>query len=79
MTVNLDLVGQIAQFFKYHMSVPEERTLFEPFWFLNKEERPKMWTSQLMQGSQKLGRHWKGSYGKVINSQTKASSSLTLI
>lgn len=63
MTVNLDLVGHISNFFKYHIGCDEEGSLMETFDALEKHEKPSLWDKQLLQGTQALGRHWKGCYG----------------
>lgn len=63
MTVNLDLLGHLSNFFKFHVACYEQVSLFEVFDALGKGERPSMWDSQIMQGPTKLKRHWKGTFG----------------
>lgn len=63
--VNITFLLHITNFFKYHMTHQEEATLFVPFSDLEKNEKPKVWQSHLEQGTRKLGRSWKGSYGKL--------------
>ena len=65
MSVNLELVGHLSNFFKYHAVCYEEATLFDVFDALGKNERPSMWDSQILQGPQKLGRTWKGAFGSL--------------
>jgi len=63
MTVNLDLLGHLSNFFKFYITCYEEVALFDVFDALGKHERPSLWESQIMQGPTKLGRHWKGVFG----------------
>lgn len=69
--VNITFLLHISNFFKYHMTQPQEATLFNPFHDLEDEEKPKMWQSHLEQGTSKLGKSWKGSYGKLHQSQRR--------
>lgn len=63
--VNINFLLHITNFFKYHMTQPQEASLFLPFQDLEDNEKPKVWQSKLEQGIQKLGKSWKGSYGKL--------------
>lgn len=62
--VNMSFLLHITNFFKYHMTHQQEATLFVPFNDLEASEKPRVWQSHLEQGTKKLGKSWKGSYGK---------------
>jgi hypothetical protein len=59
--VNLPLVAHCFNFFKHHMTRPEE-TMYHMFKSL-KNEKPKLWRKGLMDGAQTLGKKWAGVYG----------------
>ena len=63
MSVNLDLVSHLSNFFKYHITCYEEDSLHDVYGALLESERPKVWDSQILQGPQKLRKHWKGTFG----------------
>lgn len=63
LTVNLELVGHLSNFFKYHATCYEEAHLYDIFQTLGQHEKPTMWDNQILQGPQKLQRHWKGFFG----------------
>ena len=63
--VNISFLLHVTNFFKYHMTQQQEATLFVPFQDLEDSEKPKVWQSKLEQGIKKLGKSWKGSYGKL--------------
>lgn len=63
--VNINFLLHITNFFKYHMTQQQEATLFVPFHDLEDSEKPKVWQNRLEQGTRKLGKSWKGSYGKL--------------
>ena len=72
MSVNLDLLGHLSNFFKYHATCREEPQMSSIYKFLGDHEKPRMWDHQLMQGPQKLGRHWKGvmcSYSNILRTR----------
>ena len=64
--VSIKLLLHIANFFKHHLTQKDQGTLYELFSQLEPHEKPKAWNSKLVQGDgvQKLGKHWKGTYGK---------------
>lgn len=61
--VNIPFLLHISNFFKYHMTREEEATLFHHFRELEDYEKPKVWQGRLEQGTRKLNKSWKGSYG----------------
>lgn len=65
-TVNIDLLLHIANFFKYHITRKEEATLFHQFEQLAEDQKPRVWRHRIEQVWRKLGRSWKGSYGKWL-------------
>lgn len=64
--IGTNLLLHIANFFKHHLTLQGESTLYELFSQLKSHEKPKAWDSRLVQGGgvRKLGKHWKGTYGK---------------
>lgn len=77
--VNLGLILHISNFFKYHMTSPEEATLFYPFKELAEDQKPRAWEGPIVQGVRAIGRSWKGSYGKSLRQivlKTMAEASL---
>lgn len=66
--ISTNLLLHIANFFKHHLTKKDESTLYELFIQLRTHEKPKAWNSRLVQGNgvQKLGKHWKGTYGKIL-------------
>ena len=64
--ISTNLLLHIAKFFKHHLTQQDESTLYELFSQLKAYEKPKAWDSRLVQGGdvKKLGKHWKGTYGK---------------
>ncbi|MCJ1223689.1 hypothetical protein MMC12_000332 [Toensbergia leucococca] len=60
--VNIEYLLHVANFFKYHLTLPEEATLYHLFQELEDDEKPRGWQGRLEQGPKKLGSHWKGSY-----------------
>ena len=72
MKINTIFCLHIVNFFKYHLTNEKENTLFEAYSQLEKSQRPQAWNGQLQQGRgipgvKKLGKHWKGSYCKLID------------
>ena len=65
-TINAEFLLHTANFFKYHMTRVDECTLYIPFVRLEWVEKPRGWQSSLGQGMMKLGKSWKGSYGKLL-------------
>lgn len=63
--ISTELLLNIANFFKHHLT-QEGETLYELFSQLKAHEKPKAWNSRLVQGGgvKKLGKHWKGTYGR---------------
>ena len=63
--ISTKLLLHIANFFKFHLTEKGE-TLYDLFSQLKAHEKPKAWNSRLVQGGgvKKLGKHWKGTYGK---------------
>lgn len=64
--ISKNLLLHIANFFKHHLTQKGENTLYELFRQLEPHEKPKAWDSRLVRGGgvKKLGKHWKGTYGK---------------
>ena len=64
--ISTNLLVHIANFFKHHLTQKGEDTLYDIFSQLKEHERPKAWNSRLVQGGgvKKLGKIWKGTYGK---------------
>ena len=64
--ISANLLQHIANFFKHHLTQKSEHTLYHIFSQLEAHEKPKAWNTRLVQGGsiQKLGKHWKGTYGK---------------
>lgn len=62
--IGTNLLLHIANFFKHHLTLQGESTLYELFSQLKSHEKPKAWDSRLVQGGgvRKLGKHWKGTY-----------------
>lgn len=61
-----------ANFFKYHITLESENTLYTLFNELEDDQKPRAWEGQLQQGRgipgvKRLGSHWKGSYGTFIS------------
>lgn len=65
--ISTNLLLHIANFFKQHLTQKGESTLYELFSKLKPHEKPKVWSSRLVQGggAKKIGKHWKGTYGKT--------------
>ena len=63
--VNMEFILHNINFWKYHILRKAEGTLCDAFENLDEDERPRWWSSQLKEGPQKLGKHWKGSYAYV--------------
>lgn len=70
--VNIDFLMHTGNFFKYHLAEPQAQTLYELFSELEPHEQPQAWDSRVHQGPdvKELGKHWKGSYGKLRIFQT---------
>lgn len=66
LSVNVDLLLHIANFFKYHIATKEEATLFHPFNDLPDDDKPRAWKGQIQDGLREIGRSWLGSYGKSL-------------
>ena len=64
--ISTNLLVHIANFFRHHLAEKGENTVYEIFSRLRAHEQPKAWNSRLVQGEgvKKLGKHWKGTYGK---------------
>ena len=64
--ISTNLLVHIANFFRHHLAEKGENTVYEIFSQLKAHEQPKAWNSRLVQGEgvKKLGKHWKGTYGK---------------
>ena len=64
--ISTNLLVHIANFFRHHLAEKGENTVYETFSQLKAHEKPKAWDSRLVQGEgvKKLGKHWKGTYGK---------------
>ena len=75
MSVNLDLLSHLSNFFKYHITCYEEASLFDVYEALGESEKPDVWDSQILQGPQKLRKHWKGTFGssKAVPQASKDS------
>ena len=54
-----------ANFFQYHITEPDEQSLYSYFAALANDEKPQAWTAPVQAGLSKLGTHWKGSYGEI--------------
>ena len=64
--VNMEWLLHVVNFFKYHATNEDEKTLFEPFQSLDLMEKPGMWTRSVKDDGGKLGKNWKGTYGKCL-------------
>ncbi|KAI9814399.1 MAG: hypothetical protein M1827_003255 [Pycnora praestabilis] len=62
--VNVEWLLHVVNFFKYHMTCKEICTLLPIYEDLEDKEKPKAWKKKLERGVKKLGKSWKGSYGK---------------
>ena len=64
--INTNLLVHVVNFFRHHLAEKGEDTVYEIFSQLKAHEKPKAWDSRLVQGEgvKKLGKHWKGTYGK---------------
>ena len=62
--ISTNLLLHIVDFFKQHLTLEGESILYDLFSQLKEHEKPKFWNSRLVEGAQKLGKHWKGTYGK---------------
>lgn len=58
----MDFVANAVNFFKYHMTRPEEQTLYNDYQSLHQTDRPRAWNEKLQNGARKLGKSWKGIY-----------------
>ncbi|GAB7343139.1 hypothetical protein MBLNU457_1215t1 [Dothideomycetes sp. NU457] len=63
--INMGWLLHVANFWKYHLTVESECTMFGAFASLSEDCRPKAWDRQLKRGVQKLGRYWCGVYAHV--------------
>ena len=63
--ISTNFLLHVVNFFKHHLTQKDEHTLYELFSELKAHEKPKAWSSRLVQGQgvKKLGKHWKGTYG----------------
>ncbi|MCJ1461476.1 hypothetical protein MMC07_000073 [Pseudocyphellaria aurata] len=61
-TVNMTYLLHIVNFFKYHITVPEEKTLHPFFKELAEDQRPRAWDNGIDQGLSRVGTTWKGTY-----------------
>jgi len=61
--INMEWLLQVANFWRYHLNMPVECTLWETFASLSAGFKPKQWRKKLKNGAQKLGRYWNGVYG----------------
>lgn len=64
MTVNIDLLLHVANFFKNHITSIHDYTLFSQYQQLAEDQKPRSWKNRIQQGVTRLGRSWKGSSGK---------------
>lgn len=65
--INIEFLLHTANFFKFHMTKKEAHTLYTLFHGLEDHQKPRAWDARLHKGPgvKKLGKHWKGSYGKL--------------
>ena len=65
--INMTFFVHVVEFFKRHLTEKRRGMLYELFSQLEAHEKPKAWSSRLVQGGgvKKLGKHWKGTYGKL--------------
>ncbi|KAF2145396.1 uncharacterized protein K452DRAFT_342158 [Aplosporella prunicola CBS 121167] len=69
--VNVEWLLHVVNFFKYHATNEDERTLFEPFQSLDTLEKPAMWTRSVKDNGGKLGKNWKGTYAYLDRDQMR--------
>lgn len=67
LSVNIELLLHIANFFKYHLTNEYEATLFNHFQELPEDQKPRAWNGPLETGVRQIGTSWKGSYGKWLH------------
>ena len=79
--ISTNLLVHTANFFRHHLAEKGENTLYELFSELKAHEKPKAWDSRLVQGEgvKKLGKHWKGTYGKCSWSDTLNMSNISML
>lgn len=70
LSVNIELLLHISNFFKYHLTSQYEATLLYHFQELPKDQKPRAWTGLLETGVRQIGTSWKGSYGKWLQQIT---------
>lgn len=64
LSVNIELLLHISNFFKYHITSQQEGTLYYLFQELSDDQKPRTWEGPLRNGVRQIGASWKGSYGK---------------
>lgn len=62
-TINIFLLVHIVNFFRTHLKNESRSEIFDKFKDLAEDEKPNVWQGPLKQGTGKLGRSWKGTYG----------------
>ena len=63
LTVNVEWLLHVSNFFKYHATCKDEATLFPIYEDLDDCDKPKAWVGRLKDGTDLIGKYWKGSYG----------------
>lgn len=66
-TINILLLVHIVDFFNKYLKYEANSEIFLKFKILAEDEKPKVWQGPLKQGTGKLGRSWKGTYGALSN------------
>jgi hypothetical protein len=64
--INLSWLLHVANFFKLHFKQDNEGQLAHVYKSLDESERPRPWSGKLKSGTQELGKHWKGTFGKSV-------------
>lgn len=67
LTVNIPWTLNVLNFFRKHMTDYSEQTLADTYVELDPWQRPQAWTEKLRPGVQKLGKHWMGTYGELLD------------
>ncbi|MCJ1269711.1 hypothetical protein MMC22_009603 [Lobaria immixta] len=62
LSVNIELLLHISNFFKYHLTSQQEGTLYYLFQELSDDQKPRTWEGPLRNGVRQIGASWKGSY-----------------
>lgn len=64
--VNVRLLLHMINFFQFHLKAKDEGVLAYYYESLALDQVPRPWIGTIKGGVQRLGRHWKGIYSKLL-------------